>query len=109
MSCMYMYKKASQRSRSDILNEKRDKSLEKLEAELGQGIARIEKNPFTGAVEIIGASEAARPEGMSDLCVLATLQDRNSIAWQTASTVAGVNNQNFVHAHNHAHAHGHSH
>ena len=88
------------------LQERRAKSLAKLEDELANGTARIEQDPFTGHMRIVGASKEAQPEGMSDLCVLDALQQRNSLAFQMAM---GSNQQDFTAAHAYAHAHGHKH
>jgi hypothetical protein len=107
MPCPISYVPIQVRSPEDILNERRDVALKKIEEELANGIARIEVDPITGGVKIVGASEW--PEGMADLCVLDALQTRNSIEWQLAAAQAGVQDKNFVAAHAHAHAHGHKH
>jgi len=115
MPCYPEYETAAERvyeperEEQNELNQLRDAAFSRLEAELQAGLARIETNPLTGSVIIAGISAGARPEGMSDLCILAGLQERNSLAWQTASAAAGVKDKRFVAAHAHAHAHGHKH
>lgn len=105
MPCPISYVPFEVRSPEDILNERRDKALKKIEEELAAGIARIEVDPITGNARVVGASVS--PEGMADLCILDALQTRNSIEFQLAAAQAGVQDKNFAAAH--AHAHGHKH
>jgi hypothetical protein len=91
----------------DVLNQRRNEVLKKIEQELGMGLASVQVNPVTGEAKVVGASVA--PEGMSDLCVLDALQTRGSVEFQLAATHAGVQNRNFAAAHAHAHAHSHKH
>ena len=105
MACEIMYR--PQPSPEDLLNQARNEAFDQIEQQLGQGSALIETNPITGEVRLVGAT--VWPEGMSDLCVLDALQQRNSLEWQLAAAAAGVQNQNFQQAHAHAHAHGHQH
>lgn len=91
----------------DILNQERNEALEKIEQELGAGTARLETNPITGQTSLVGAT--VTPRGMADLCVLAALQQRNSLQWQLAVQAGGAQNKNFAAAHNHAHATGQKH
>lgn len=105
--CDYVYKPVEERDPLDVLNEERDEAFEQLEQELSAGIARVETDQMTGETKIVGASVV--PEGMSDLCILAGLQTRDSLEWQLAAAKAGVQDQNFAVAHGAAHRHGHKH
>jgi len=111
MPCYYQYRTRKQREQQkdpqEEMQQRRDQAFEKIEQELAAGIARVERDPMTGETCIVGAS--AMPEGMSDLCVLAGLQTRDSLEWQLAAQKANVQQQNFAVAHNHAHQHGHKH
>jgi len=105
MPCPISY--IRQPSKEDILNTRRNEVLSQIEQELATNTAVVEVDPITGQTKVVGASEW--PEGMSDLCVLAALQDRNSLEWQLAAAHAGVQEQSFIAAHSHMHAHGHTH
>ena len=104
MPCYPVY--TPQPSPEDILNQQRNETLTRIEQELAAGAASISVNPITGETRV---DASVTPEGMSDLCVLAALQNRNSLEWQLAAARAGVQNKNFAAAHTHAHAHGHKH
>ena len=101
MACENMYIPVTERSEEDILNERRDDVLKKLESELGMGLARIVQDPFTGSITIEGASEM--PEGMSDVCVLDALNLRNSMEFQLATANPGLQGYDFASAHGHKH------
>lgn len=107
MPCTSRYIRKVERSPEDILNEQRDRDLERIEQELAMGTAAIETDPLTGKTRVVGAS--VQPEGMRDVCVLDALQQRNSMEWQLAAAHAGVQDRNFAAAHQHAHQHGHKH
>ncbi len=109
MPCPTPYVPIERRSPEDILNDERDAAFAKLEAELANGQARIETDPITGVDRVVGLSADATPTGMSDLCVLAGLQTRNSLEWQLAAGQAGVQEKQYAAAHAHAHSHGHKH
>lgn len=103
MSCRRMYVRKKDRSPEDILNDRRDEALKRLEEELGMGTATVTKDPYTGEVTIEGAS--VMPEGMSDICVLDALNDRNSMEFQLATSNAGLQDHDFAGAHGHSHKH----
>jgi len=94
-------------SAEDVLNTKRAEDLARIEQELALGTAQIQQDPINGSVSIVGASVV--PEGMSDLCVLDALQQRNSVEFQLAAAHAGVQQRNFAQQHAAAHASGHKH
>jgi hypothetical protein len=103
MPCHRRYVRKQERSPEDILNDRRDEALKKLEEELGMGIATVAQDPFTGAVTIEGGS--VMPEGMSDICVLDALNTRNSMEFQLARGNAGLQDYDFAGAHGHSHKH----
>ena len=105
MPCTSSY--IRQPSASDLLNQQRNKDLTRIEQELALNVAQVQVDPMTGVAMVMGASVA--PEGMSDLCVLDALQQRNSVEFQLAAAHAGVQDRNFTAAHAHSHAHGHKH
>jgi len=87
------------------LEEERKRALKEIEDALARGIAKIVKQP-DGTFRVIGA---ALPEGMYDLCVLAKLQERNSVAFRQAMGQAQTQ-ANFMQQHAMAHmmgGHGH--
>ena len=102
--CDYQYVAVEARDPLDILNDRRDKALATIEQELAAGTATVETNAL-GETSVVGCS--VQPQGMSDLCVLAALQDRNSLEWQLAT--AHIQQQNFAAVHASAHAAGHKH
>lgn len=104
MPCDYQYIRESERSPEDVINEQRDRDLERIEQELALGIATIEVDPLTGEAHVAGAS--VQPEGMSDVCVLDALQQRDSVEFQLAAAHAGVQDRDFAAAHQHSHQHG---
>ena len=77
----------------------REEALQKIELALATGAACVVKQP-DGSFVIVGA---ALPQDMYDACVLSELQTRNSLGWQQASMMAGVQGQDFVSAHNSSH------
>lgn len=103
MPCHYLWIRKELRSEEDIINDRRDEALKKLEEELGMGSVRIVQDPFTGEVTIEGAS--GLPEGMSDVCVLDALNDRNSMEFQLATSNAGLQDHDFAGTHGHSHNH----
>ena len=102
MPCHWAYVPIQERSEEDIINDRRDEALKKLEEELGMGTVTVTKDPFTGEVTIEGAS--GLPEGMSDICVLDALNTRNSMEFQLATSNAGLQDYNFAGVHNHSHS-----
>jgi len=107
MPCINSYIPVAERSPEDVLNEQRDQDLTRIEQELALGVAQVQVDPLTGAAKVMGCS--VQPEGMSDLCVLDALQQRNSVEFQLAAAHAGVQNRNFAQQHARAHQQGHKH
>ena len=106
MACEYMYRAPQERSRNDIINEERDANFEKLEQELLQGQVEIISDIFSGETRLqaVGggvspAMQALFDTGMADMCVLAGLQSRDTLAWQLAAGAAGVKNKDFATLH----------
>jgi hypothetical protein len=102
MPCDYTYE--AQPSREDVLNQRRNEDLARIEQELALGTAHLTIDPATGNTKLEGAS--VWPSGMQDACVLAALAERNSVEWQLAAAHAGVQERSFVTEHAFAHTHG---
>ncbi len=79
----------------------RQKSLAEIEGALANGQARIVKEG--GRFRVVGAS---LPTGMTDLCALAALQQRNSAEYRRAVAQANAQSQNFAQQHALTHQRG---
>lgn len=95
MACdLYRLREAERRAEE----ERREKALAQLEQDLASGIAQIQV-AADGTVNILGVI----PQGMTDACVLAALQRRDSQAFVDACNIAGVYGTNFIALHGHSH------
>lgn len=111
MACGYEYEPV--RTREDIINEERDENFEKLEQELASGVARLVTDPFTGKTTIRDAFgnmtegfQFLLDSGMTDMCILGGLDQRNTAEWQLAKGAAGMRQKDFATMHGHSHSHG---
>jgi len=106
MACEAILRRLEAAARK-IEEEKRRKAIREIETALATGQARIVKQPG-GRMMIVGVP---LPSGMMDTCVLAKLQERNSVGFKKAVAQANAQGMNFVHMHNLTHqgggGHGH--
>lgn len=100
MPCWNMARFAK-RERERIEKDRAD-ALTRIEEELAAGIANLVVDPLTGEVLLLDATPI---ESMTDVCVLAALQTRNSIGFQVAVTQAQAQGVDFVSLHGNSHSH----
>lgn len=92
-----------QRLERERIEAQRITAIAQIEQELATGVAQLAVNPATGEVSVFGGT--VQPEGMTDVCILASLQQNNSIGFQMAVTQAQAQGVDFVALHGHSHSH----
>ena len=98
MPCDYIEGTAAYKRRVEA---ERERELERIEAELGTGVARIVQ-AYDGSWTVEGTE---LPQGMHDSCVLAGLERRGSLEFLNAVAMAGASTVSFATIHGHSHGH----
>ena len=92
-----------QRLERERIEAQRIEAISQIEQELATGIAQLSVNPLTGEVSVFNST--VQPEGMTDVCIMAALQQHNSVGFQMAVTQAQAQGIDFVALHGHSHSH----